>query len=98
MKKSELQFGKFYLAKVSGRLTVVRLLTEVPRVHGGGWNAINVRTNRDVFIKSAQRLRKEMVKGFDGKWRPIAKPCEDCAKGVCAIHARHEEGGTKNVV
>ncbi len=56
MKKNEVKVGKFYTAKVSDRLTTVRIDAENPR---GGWDATNIRTGKKVRIKSAQRLRHE---------------------------------------
>ena len=54
MKKNEVEIGKVYIVKVSGRLTRVRLTGENPY---GGWDGINVTTGRKVRIKSARRLR-----------------------------------------
>jgi len=58
MKKAEVKIGTTYEAKVSGRLANVRITGE--SVYGG-WNAINVATKRDVRIRSAQRLRREVL-------------------------------------
>lgn len=55
MKKKDIQIGRSYVAKISGELTVVRLLDESPY---GGWDAKNVRTGRAVRIKSAAKLRR----------------------------------------
>lgn len=54
MKKTEVEIGKQYVAKVSGRLTTVKI-TGVNR--HGGWDAVNVESKKPVRIKSAQRLR-----------------------------------------
>jgi hypothetical protein len=54
MKKKDIQIGGRYLAKVSGKLTVVRIDRES---RYGGWDATNVATKRSVRIKSAARLR-----------------------------------------
>lgn len=56
MKKSQVKVGKFYAAKVSDRMTTIRIDRENPR---GGWDATNLRTGKTVRIKSAQRLRHE---------------------------------------
>ncbi len=56
MKKSDVQIGQAYLAKVSGKLARVRIERESPY---GGWEAVNAQTGRRVRIKSAQRLRFE---------------------------------------
>jgi len=58
MKKAEIQIGHVYRARVSGKLAGVRIKSESPY---GGWNAVNIVTQRDVRIKSAARLRYEIV-------------------------------------
>ncbi len=57
MKKAEVQIGKQYAARISGRLTVVRLDAES---RFGGWNATNTATKRSVRIRSAAKLRREV--------------------------------------
>jgi hypothetical protein len=57
MKKAEVQINGRYEALVSGRLTTVRILSE--SIYGG-WNARNEATGRDVRIRSAQRLRRQV--------------------------------------
>jgi len=57
MRKNEVSIGKRYIAKVSGNLVEVRLLRESPY---GGWDAINLKTNRKIRIKTAGRLRREV--------------------------------------
>ncbi len=54
MKKAEVQIGEVYAVKVSGNVVPVVLDEEHPR---GGWIGTNQQTNRQVRIKSAQRLR-----------------------------------------
>lgn len=54
MKKHEVAVGETYVAKVSGKLTRVRLTRESPY---GGWDATNVATGRVIRIRSAARLR-----------------------------------------
>jgi hypothetical protein len=54
MKASEVQIGATYRAKVSNRLVEVRI-SEVSR--HGGWNALNLATNKTVRIRTAARLR-----------------------------------------
>jgi len=56
MKKHEVKVGGQYLAKVSGKIVVVRI--DGPSAHGG-WDATNTATGKKVRIKSAQRLRGE---------------------------------------
>ena len=57
MKKSEIKIGATYAAKVSGKLTCVRIVNESQY---GGWNAINTATKHEVRIKSAARLRRKV--------------------------------------
>ena len=56
MKKSEIEVGSCYAAKVSGETVTVRIDRVNPR---GGWEGTNLRTNKTNRIKSAQRLRHE---------------------------------------
>jgi hypothetical protein len=56
MKRSEVQLGGVYIAKVSNRLVQVRIDGEN---RYGGWDATNLATGKKVRIKSAQRLRGE---------------------------------------
>jgi len=58
MKKAQIQIGGRYVAKVSGAETVVRIVGES---RYGGWDARNERTGKPVRIRSAQRLRREVV-------------------------------------
>jgi len=55
MKKSEVEIGRYYIVKVSGKLTRVKILRESPY---GGWEGVNAETGRAVRIKTAARLRK----------------------------------------
>jgi len=54
MKKNEIHIGGQYTCKVSDKIVVVKITGENPH---GGWDAINLKTNKTVRIKSAQRLR-----------------------------------------
>ena len=56
MKKNEIEIGKTYMAKVTGKIVPIRIFRENPR---GGWDAINTETKRTVRVKSAQRLRRK---------------------------------------
>jgi hypothetical protein len=56
MRKADIQIGKFYIAKVSGKLVPVKITDPSPH---GGWMALNLSTKRDIRIKSAARLRQE---------------------------------------
>ncbi len=54
MKNADVKVGGTYLAKVSGKVVLVRIDAENPR---GGWDGTNTVTSKKVRIKSAQRLR-----------------------------------------
>jgi len=79
MKRSEVQLGGVYIAKVSNRLVQVRIESENRH---GGWDATNLATGKRVRIKIAQRLRGEadrpqragpvQVSWFSVKWNPDA--------------------------
>lgn len=62
MKRSEVKVGAVYAVKVSGRMTLVRLVSErVSRLSGRAyWVGVNLKTRREVMIRSAQRLRREV--------------------------------------
>lgn len=57
MKKDQVKIGGTYLAKVSDKVVPVRIDAVRPTSGGGGWDATNLSTNKQVRIKSAQRLR-----------------------------------------
>lgn len=71
MLKKEIEIGKVYVAKISGRLSPVRILS-ISRYNSCHWIAKNLRTKRQVVIRSAQKLRGELepvfVKGIR-QWR-----------------------------
>ena len=58
MKKKEVEIGKVYVAKISGKLSPVKLLQDS---RYGGWDAKNLRTGHVIRIKSAQKLRRELT-------------------------------------
>ena len=58
MRKKEIEIGKTYLAKVSGKLTAVRLTGNSPYK---GYDGLNLKTGRTVRIKTAAKLRKEFT-------------------------------------
>lgn len=63
MLKKEIEIGKVYLAKISGRLSPVRILSFSP-YNSCHWIAENIRTKRQVVIRSAQKLRVELEPVF----------------------------------
>lgn len=56
MKSKDVEIGRTYLVKVSGRLVPVRLEAEDPN---GGWTGVNKETRRQVRVRTAARLRCE---------------------------------------
>ena len=62
MKKNEVKINGYYTAKVSDKLTIVRIIDENPH---GGWDAVNTKTGKKVRINSPARLRAEVTS--DGK-------------------------------
>ena len=68
MTKDQVEIGSLYRAKVSGKLTVVRIdgvrpLRGLTRTTTG-WYATNVKTGREVLIRSAARLRSFVASGM----------------------------------
>ena len=69
MKLSEVQVGGRYVAKISGRLQVVRV-TEIKEIPPASWSsrsawrtliyAVNETTRRKITIRSPQRLRSQV--------------------------------------
>jgi len=54
MRKQEIEIGKSYSSKISNKMTTVRIDSKSPR---GGWIATNNDTGREVWIKTAAKLR-----------------------------------------
>lgn len=59
MLKKQIKIGNSYRAKVSNVIVTVRILREAS--YGSGWVALNLKTNREVRIKSAAKLRSEVA-------------------------------------
>jgi hypothetical protein len=55
MLKTDIQIGQQYIAKISGKLVPVQILSESQY---GGWNARNTVSGREVRIRSAAKLRR----------------------------------------
>lgn len=56
MKKADVKIGGKYIVKVSDKLTTVQI-TGSNRY--GGWDGVNVKTGRNVRIRTGARLRQE---------------------------------------
>jgi len=85
MKRSEVEVGKTYTAKVSDKLVPVRITCDLGtnrtwtrgyaygrRETHAGWDAMNLSTHRQIHIRSAARLR--------GEYKPPR--CGECANCV----------------
>jgi hypothetical protein len=59
MKSRDVKVGHTYLAKVSGNVVPVRIVSAHP---AKGWHGVNTATGRAVRIVSPQRLRGEAPK------------------------------------
>ena len=57
MQKQDIHIGSTYIVKVSGTLAKVRITREHQR---GGWYGTNLGTGREIRIRTAARLRKEV--------------------------------------
>ncbi len=53
MTAAEVKIGRYYAAKISGNMTIVKIEAAIPR---GGWTGRNIFSKRRVRIKSAVRL------------------------------------------
>lgn len=68
MNLADVKVGKTYAAKISERIVPITLVQS--SVYGG-WSARNERTGRGVRIRSAQKLRFEVARSEDGRWRRV---------------------------
>lgn len=68
MLKSQVEIGKVYVAKISGRLARVQIDGICFR---GGWYATNLDTGRKIRIRGATKLRRL----FSGDERLTLQPC-----------------------
>lgn len=58
MKSAEVEIGRAYLVKVSGRIVPVRIDNVLSL--GKGWKGTNTTTRRRIMVRSAQRLRRKV--------------------------------------
>ena len=85
MKKNNVKLGSVYAVKVSGSVVPVRLDRENPH---GGWDGTNVKTKKQVRIKSPQRLR--------GLWPKKTTPVAAKATPTSAPKAKRGRKATKD--
>lgn len=100
MKKSQVEIGKVYAAKISGKIQPVRI-TGVNQY--GGWNGRNETTGREIHIKSAQKLRYQIAEQMVDLAVKLAR-CTTCGerpayvmreingKPYCRYHASLVDG------
>lgn len=58
MTANQIEVGSYYVAKISNKITVVKILEVSPYK---GWNAENAVTGRAVRIKTAGKLRRKVT-------------------------------------
>ena len=85
MKKNDVKIGGLYKAKVTDKLTGVRIMKESPH---GGWDAVNLATGKKVRIKSPARLR--------GPWNPRPAAKTPTSAPVAKTTARSNKDTTKS--
>lgn len=81
MKKYVVKTGEVYQVKVSGKLANVRIIGGNPH---GGWDGINLTTNKQVRIKSGARLR-----------RPVSEKAKQAANEAATKTATSAQGGAE---
>lgn len=84
MKKAEVKVGEVYAVKVSDNMAPVVIDEEHPK---GGWTGTNQETNRQVRVKTAQRLRcpwDDYLKHGDGDEEAGADTAPSGAVGASA--------------
>jgi len=70
MKAKDIQIGKNYAVKVSGKLASVGII----RAHfNGGWIGVNNQTGREIRIRSAARLRYQCPASDPNRYFPKDK-------------------------
>ena len=90
MKKDEVKVGQSYRVKVSGAIAEVRITDENPH---GGWDGVNVATNRSVRIKSAQRIRGPVARPAK---RTVARTMEEAQAAGKRVMSKAEYEGQAN--
>jgi hypothetical protein len=101
MQKNDVKLGGVYLAKVTNKLVQVRIEAES---RYGGWDALNLATNKKVRIKSAQRLRAAVGDDSAKKGKGVKKakdaaepqPVETSTPTVEDVAAATVEGACPN--
>jgi hypothetical protein len=72
MKKADVKTGSTYAVKVSTHVVPVRITSESPH---GGWVGVNTVTGREVRIRGAQRLRRELKPAL-ARFGPATPPTD----------------------
>lgn len=76
MKAAEVRVGAVYLANVSDSRCAVRITGRRLK----GWSGVNLRTGREVYVRGAQRLQRELT--TPGAIEIYSKPVEVRGKQV----------------
>ena len=58
MYREEIKFGGAYVMRVSGKMTVVEVYGLRRRGYGG-FDVVNLRTGRSIYLRSARRIQRE---------------------------------------
>lgn len=86
MKKDQVQIGRVYVVKVSGKPAPVKIIGHCPY---GGWYGQNVKTGRQVRIRTAARLRREVTAD-----RPFGRPLDGIRRRLaCGVLRPADCGG-----
>lgn len=78
MRDKDVKIGHLYMAKVSGKDAPVRIQALCLTAPYQGWKAVNVKTGREVYIRSGRRLKYEV----DKEGKPV-----DMAAYTKALHS-----------
>jgi hypothetical protein len=74
IKKKDVKIGGYYAIKHTssrpGRLNIIQIISVNPY---GGWHAFNLKTKREIVIKSNTKLRAEVERGAGGSWEVVAR-------------------------
>lgn len=90
MRKAEIEIGEVYAAKISGKLSPVKILS-VGNFNAHGWNGLNLATNKKVFIRGAARLRFRMIE-YQGQWRKVVGTAAESKALVSGRPAETSQG------
>ena len=67
MKNAEVKVNEVYVAKIGGNTTLVK----VTGIKSKGFNAVNLKTNREINLKTAGKLRKHIPEKLVSVLSPV---------------------------